>query len=70
MIYGSLRDCGPVLYWGSGNVSHCFVCDGYRSNGYYHFNWGWGGLSDGYFLLDVLNPGSTGIGGCQCSELS
>lgn len=63
MIYGSLRDCGPVLYWGSGNVSHCFVCDGYRGNGYYHFNWGWGGLSDGYFLLDVLNPGSTGIGG-------
>ncbi|MDE7115738.1 MAG: hypothetical protein K2O56_04855, partial [Muribaculaceae bacterium] len=29
----------------------------------YHFNWGWGGMSDGYFLLDALNPESVGTGG-------
>ncbi len=63
MVYENLKTCGPVIYWGSGSGSHCFVCDGYRGNGYYHFNWGWSGLSDGWFLLDMLNPGATGIGG-------
>ncbi|WP_304510203.1 C10 family peptidase [Duncaniella muris] len=63
MIYENLKTCGPVLWWGSGSVGHCFVCDGYRGDGFYHFNWGWGGLSDGYYLLDALNPGSTGVGG-------
>lgn len=63
MIYENLKTCGPVLWWGYGSVGHCFVCDGYRGNGYYHFNWGWGGLSDGYYLLDALEPGSTGVGG-------
>ncbi len=31
--------------------------------GYFHFNWGWGGMSDGYFLLTALDPRSQGIGG-------
>ena len=63
MIYENLKTCGPVLWWGYGTVGHCFVCDGYRGDGFYHFNWGWGGLSDGYYLLDALDPGSTGVGG-------
>lgn len=63
MIYESLKNCGPVVYWGTGSVGHCFVCDGYRGSGYFHFNWGWGGMSDGYFLLNMLNPGSVGVGG-------
>ena len=37
----------PVLYCG-GNA-HALVVDGYTSNDYYHFNYGWGGLCDGYF---------------------
>lgn len=54
----------PVQYAGHGNGGgHSFVCDGYRSNGYFHFNWGWGGMSDGYFLLNALNPGNLGDGG-------
>ena len=62
-IYESLRDYGPVIYngrddWGG----HSFVCDGYDGNGYYHFNWGWGGMSDGYFLFFGLNPSNQGIG--------
>ena len=44
----------------SSSVGHEFVCDGYDGNGYFHFNWGWGGMSDGYFLLDALNPGAVG----------
>ena len=54
----------PVLYNGNSNASgHLFVCDGYDSNGFFHFNWGWGGMSDGYFQISALNPSSQGIGG-------
>lgn len=54
----------PIQYAGSGNGGgHSFVCDGYDNNDWFHFNWGWGGSSDGYFDLDYLNPGSLGTGG-------
>lgn len=54
----------PIQYAGYGSGGgHSFVCDGYTSNGYFHFNWGWGGSSDGNFLLHALNPGSLGTGG-------
>lgn len=64
IIYKELAAGRPILYGGqSTSVGHEFVCDGYDGNGYYHFNWGWGGMSDGYFLLDALNPDSVGTGG-------
>lgn len=63
-IYTQLRDFGPVQYSGSGAAGgHSFVCDGYSTDGFFHFNWGWGGISDGYFLLTALNPPMQGIGG-------
>ncbi len=53
-----------VVYAGyGGNSGHAFVCDGYDSKGYFHINWGWGGTSDGYFLINMLNPSALGIGG-------
>lgn len=64
MIYADLADGLPVLYAGQGTAGgHQFICDGYSSDGYFHFNWGWGGMSNGYFLLTALNPESLGIGG-------
>lgn len=64
MAYDNLRDVGPILFRGQGDGGgHAFVCDGYLSDGYFHFNWGWGGTSDGYFLLTACNPGDLGIGG-------
>lgn len=49
----------PLYYQGYGNVGgHAFVCDGFNDGNFFHFNWGWGGASDGYFLMDALNPGS------------
>ncbi len=66
MVYENLRDCGPVLYGGTDYTrtsGHEFVCDGYSADGYFHFNWGWGGAYDGYFLLTALNPAGLGIGG-------
>lgn len=63
MIYADLAKGLPVLYAGYGTGGgHQFICDGY-SNGYFHFNWGWGGMCNGYFLLDALNPESLGVGG-------
>jgi hypothetical protein len=54
----------PVLYAGFGNGGgHCFVCDGYDNNDFFHFNWGWGGYYDGYFAVDNLNPDGLGTGG-------
>lgn len=60
-----LRASRPVLYSGSDadRSGHLWVCDGVDQNGYFHFNWGWGGMSDGYFAISALNPSSQGIGG-------
>ena len=50
----------PILYYGDGTVGesgHAFICDGYsidNSNCYFHFNWGWCGSSDGYYLINSL----------------
>ena len=42
---------------------HAFVCDGMKSDGYLHINWGWGGISNGYFALSALDPELQGTGG-------
>jgi hypothetical protein len=49
----------PIPYRGvrdEENASHAFVCDGYDENDYFHFNWGWSGRCDGFFLIGALNP--------------
>lgn len=55
----------PILYGGytADGAGHSFVLDGYDSENYFRVNWGWGGMSDGYFLLDVLDPDMQGAGG-------
>ena len=54
----------PVLYGGQGKGGgHAFVLDGYTDNNYFHVNWGWGGMSDGWFLIDALSPEALGAGG-------
>lgn len=64
LMKGELDASRPVLYAGFGSGGgHAFVCDGYNSNNFFHFNWGWGGQADGYFQVGALNPGSTGTGG-------
>lgn len=64
-VYNNIANIGPVIINGSdpGDAGHSFIVDGYDGNGYFHLNWGWGGVSDGYFTLDALNPDSMGIGG-------
>ncbi len=46
----------PVIYCGQDvTAGHAFVCDGYEGE-FLHFNWGWGGSANGYFLSTALNP--------------
>ncbi|MCM1319335.1 MAG: C10 family peptidase [Muribaculaceae bacterium] len=65
IVYSELENGCPVMFTGVSDSQggHCFVCDGYSSDRYFHINWGWGGMSDGYFLLSALNPETQGIGG-------
>ena len=63
-VYAELAKGDPVYLSGSnGSGGHAFVADGYDGNLCYHINWGWGGGSDGHFMLAKLNPSSQGIGG-------
>ena len=65
-ILTELKASRPVMYTGFKHKGgHCFVCDGYDGNGYYHFNFGWYGSKDGYFLLTAVNPKGGGTGSIQ-----
>ncbi len=64
LIYNQFKAYGPVMLTGQNSYGgHAFVADGYSANGLFHINWGWGGISNGYFLLSALNPSQQGIGG-------
>ena len=64
LMYGEMVAGRPVVFGGqSAGGGHSFVCDGYDSGDYFHMNWGWGGSSDGYYRLSLLNPWEQGIGG-------
>ncbi len=64
MVYDEVKAGRPVLLSGQNpEGGHAFVCDGYRDSNYFHINWGWSGISDGYFLLTLLDPFEQGSGG-------
>ncbi len=48
----------PLMFCGDDPNAggHAFVCDGYKSDGYYHFNFGWDGYGDGWYRTDAVNP--------------
>lgn len=50
-------DLGWPVYYSGYNDSggHAFVCDGYDDDDLFHFNWGWGGSSDGWFVIDEID---------------
>ena len=64
IVYNEISSMRPIYISGANSGGgHAFVCDGYDGNYLYHINWGWGGTSDGYYLLTDLTPGQQGIGG-------
>lgn len=60
----------PMVYFGYSapagtkkRSGHAFVCDGFSSDGSFHFNWGWGGdEQDENYFLTALTPGGNGTG--------
>lgn len=64
MMYAEVAAGRPVCYAGGNDEgAHQFVLDGYDTQGYFHVNWGWGTISNGYFLITGLDPDNQGIGG-------
>ena len=56
IIASELDEDKPVLYGGyNSQGGHSFICDGYDSENYFHFNFGWNGLADGYYLTSAIN---------------
>ena len=49
----------PIFYAGytAEWAGHAFVLDGVDANDYFHVNWGWGGVYDGFFMIDSLTLG-------------
>lgn len=66
LMYYQLANGWPIIYGGFGKNyqgGHQFICDGYRTDNYFHINWGWSGVSDGYYKLSALSPSTQGAGG-------
>ncbi|MDE6693146.1 MAG: C10 family peptidase, partial [Muribaculaceae bacterium] len=64
LMHSQISQGLPVIYGGDSNegYGHEFVLDGYDGDGYFHFNWGWGGWDDGYFSLSFDAPAGEDIG--------
>lgn len=63
MLKEELNYRRPILYSGySPEGGHAFVLDGYRNDNYFHFNMGWGGSGNGYFLYDEITFNSNAMG--------
>ena len=68
IIYAELQAAQPVIISGrKATGGHAFICDGCDADGLFHINWGWNGKSNGFFLLDVLNPDIQGTGSASGS---
>jgi len=60
----------PMLYRGvSSQGGHCFICDGYDNNDKFHFNWGWGGNSNGFFSITAGTSGCHEFSQDQCAVI-
>lgn len=67
LLINEFENKRPVAYGGvtRRKEGHFFVLDGVNADGYYHVNWGWNGMENGYYMLTLLEPGSQGIGGAS-----
>jgi len=65
LLKKNLDQSVPLYYSGhSSDGGHAFVCDGYDSDGLFHFNYGWGGTGGGWLLIDGSSfeySGSQGV---------
>lgn len=62
MLQRELVNKRPLIYSGSnpnGRTIHAFNIDGFRDVEYFHFNWGWAGVGNGWYRLDGMAGGSS-----------
>lgn len=68
-VTGLAYDEGSKSYSG-----HAFIADGvkynYRGTPLFHINWGWDGMSNGYFIITNFAPESAGTGGSDQANYS
>ena len=61
IILDELVNGRPLYYDGDksseSGSGHALVIDGYDGNGYFHFNFGWGGLNNGYYTMLTIPYG-------------
>lgn len=59
MLIAQLDMGFPMVYSGSDNSGgHAFNCDGYNAQRYFHFNFGWSGSYNNYYMVEALNTGN------------
>ena len=60
IIYNEINERRAILYTGVDNKNggHAFVLSGYDETGKVWINWGWDGVSDGFYDIALLNPKS------------
>ena len=57
IIYSELQRGCPIAYGGQDEKSggHSFIIHGMDADGLVYVNWGWQGLCDGYYAIDLMN---------------
>ena len=57
MVKEELDQRHPILYSATDPAEggHAFICDGYNAEGLLHFNFGWYGTCDGWYVSTALN---------------
>ncbi len=60
LLLNEIQSGRPVVYRGEpgdGTAGHAWNVDGYGA-GYFHMNFGWSGSQNGYYTLNLINPGT------------
>jgi len=61
LLISELSDGHPIVYRGEpddGTAGHAWNLDGY-GEGYFHMNFGWSGSQNGYYTINLINPGTS-----------
>ena len=67
ILKDNLDKSQPIEYEGNINIfsGHSFICDGYDTDGRFHFNLGWNGYSDGYYYIDSITISTVNFNALQ-----
>lgn len=57
LLQEQIQNNQPIIYNATTqyNIGHAFVVDGYNESQYFHINWGWDGVNNGFYDLNALS---------------